>query len=194
MVDPNDDPIELVESRHGEWRELFRAERGRIRDVLSAHDLLDRVDRIEHVGSTAVPALPAKDVVDLDVVVGDDAVGAVSRALETGLGGTRLENSVEWHPLFRAHDGQRFNDHVFAASSEKWRTSMLTRDVLAARPDLRAEYEALKRDLAASTSDLTEYSVGKTALIDRLVRVARGDDSLSFEYDLPEPGVGPERE
>lgn len=185
MVDPNDDPIRLVDPRNEAWREAFEAERDRVRDALVAHDLDDRVERIEHVGSTAVPDLAAKDVVDLDVVVEDDAVGAVSNALEAELGGTRLENDDGWHPLFRAHDGQRFNDHVFGASSEKWRISVVTRDVLRYHPDLRAEYADLKRELAAAHDDLTGYSVGKSAFIDRVVRVARTEDAPTFAFDLP---------
>lgn len=192
MVDPNDDPIELTPSRHALWCERFLAERDRVRDALAARGLDDRTERIEHVGSTAVPDLAAKDIVDLDIVVADDAVGAVSRALESALGGTRLENSEGWHPIFRRHEGARFNDHVFAASGEKWKVSVATRDVLRARPDLRAEYEELKRELAASHDDLTAYSVGKTEFVGRVLDVARADDGLPFEFEVPDgtPGDG----
>lgn len=186
VVDPNDDPIELVDSRHREWRDRFDAERDRVRDVLADRGLLARVHRIEHVGSTAVPGLAAKDVVDLDVVVADDAVADVSRAIEAALGGTRLENTDEWHPVFREHEGQRFNVHVFGLASPKWRISVATRDVLRARPALRAEYERVKRDLAADHDDLTAYSRGKSDLVVRLLRVAREADDLTFRFDVPE--------
>lgn len=146
--------------------------------------LEDDCERIEHVGSTAVPNLAAKDIVDLDVVVADDAVAEVSRALADELGGTRVENSGEWHPVFREHDGQRFNDHVFAASSDGWTVSVVTRDVLAARPDRRGEYERLKRDLAAEYDDLVAYSEGKSAFVERLLEVARADDGIA-DYPVP---------
>lgn len=160
MVDANDDPIELV-SPNDAWRERFAAERERVCDALSTRGLDGDVERIEHVGSTAVPDLAAKDVVDLDVVVDDDAVDEVSRAIVAELGGDRVENSDRWHPVFRRHDGQRFNDHVFAASSDGWRISVITREVLVA------------------------YSEGKTAFVERLLDVARVDDDLQFDVAVP---------
>ncbi|MDG5761459.1 GrpB family protein [Natronococcus sp. A-GB1] len=176
MVNADQDPIELVPADHERWHERFVAERDRVRDALSRAGLEDDYERIEHVGSTAVPNLAAKDIVDLDIVVADDAVSEVSKLLADELGGTRLENSGEWHPVFREHDGQRFNDHVFAVSSDGWKVSVATRDVLAACPDRREEYERLKRDLAAAHDDLVAYSEGKSAFVERLLEVAREDD------------------
>ncbi|WP_394739222.1 GrpB family protein [Natronococcus roseus] len=179
MVDADRDPIKLVPADHETWREQFVAERERVRDALSRAGLEDDCERIEHVGSTAVPNLAAKDIVDLDIVVADDVVSEVSKLLAAELGGTRLENSGEWHPVFREHEGQRFNDHVFAASSDGWRVSVVTRDVLAARPDRREEYERLKRELAAEHDDLVAYSEGKSAFVERLLEVARADDGIA---------------
>lgn len=188
MVDPHEDPIELEPSRYDECRAAYRRERDRIREALAARDLAGAVERIEHIGSTSVPGLAAKDIVDLDVVVADGAVEAVASALVEELGGTHIENSDEWHPVAREHDGQRFNDHVFGASSEGWRTSVVTRDVLRARPDLREEYEALKRDLIADDPDLETYSLGKSEFIDRLLEVARGDDGVDVTVEPPGGG------
>ena len=140
---------------------------------------------VEHVGSTAVPDLAAKDIVDIDVVVADDAVASISRKLETTLDGTRLENTANWHPLFRIHDGQRFNDHVFAVSGDKWKVSVVTRDVLHKHADLRAEYEQLKRKSSLETDDLTTYSQDKTVFIEYLLQVARDDDDLEFDFAVP---------
>lgn len=185
MVDPRTDPIELTRSRHAEWRRRFLDERNRIRRTLDARDLEGRLRRIDHVGSTAVPGLAAKDIVDVGVVVADDAVTAVSRAIADALGGTRVENSDGWHPVFRRSDGQRFNDHVFAGSSDGWKVSVVTREVLRARPDLRDTYEELKRDLAAEYEDLESYSRGKTDLIERLLREARTAEDLEFAFPVP---------
>ena len=185
MVNPNDDPIELTRSRHEAWRGRFMDERDRIHDSLAAGDFEGDVVHIEHVGSTAVPNLAAKDIVDIDVVVVDDAVAPISRRLETSLGGTRLENTASWHPLFRAHDDQRFNDHVFAVSGDKWKVSVVTRDVLHKHADLRAEYEQLKRKSSLETDDLTTYSQDKTVFIEYLLQVARDDDDLEFDFAVP---------
>lgn len=185
MVSVGDDPIELVPSRYEAWRTRFRAERDRIRTALSAHSLETRLQRIEHVGSTAVPALPAKDIVDLDVVVADEAVADVSRTLERDLGGSRVENTAGWQPVFRVHDGQRFNIHVFGASDDGWKKSVVTRDVLRADPAFREEYVRLKRELTEQHDDLTEYSRGKTQFIERVLAVARADDGLAYEFAVP---------
>ena len=186
MVDMHEDPIEVVPSRHRVWRSLFAAERDRVESTLADAGLADRVRRIEHVGSTAVPGLAAKDVVDLDVVVEDGSVPEVATAIASGLGGTRYENSSTWQPVARRHDGQRFNVHAFAASDDGWKVSVATAAALRERPALREEYERLKREAAAGTDDLGEYSTAKTAFVERLLEAAREDASLSFGFEVPE--------
>lgn len=184
MVSPHEDPIELVESRHEAWRAAFERERERVQSVLDRHGLGTERHRIEHVGSTAVPGLAAKDIVDLDIVVADDSVGAVSRALAEELGGTRYENSDAWQPVFREHGGQRFNDHVFARSDDGWKVSVATAAALRARPDLRAEYEQHKRTTAEETDDLGRYSSAKSDIVGRLLAAAR-DLDRSFAFGVP---------
>jgi GrpB-like predicted nucleotidyltransferase (UPF0157 family) len=186
MVDPGDDPIELVSSQYEVWGEQFEAECDRVYDVLVANGIDGHVERIEHIGSTAVPGLTAKDIVDLDIVVADEAVADISRTLETELGGNRIENTDEWHPVFRVHNGQRFNDHVFAVSSEKWKVSVITRDVLRAHPTLRTEYEQLKHELASEHDDLVAYSKGKTAFVMRVLETAHDEDYPTFDFAVPD--------
>ena len=185
MVDPHEDDIELAPSRYDVWHERYREERDRVRVALDARGLEDFLERIEHVGSTAVPGLAAKDIVDLDVVVTDGTVAEVADALATELGGDHFENSDEWNPVFREQGGQRFNDHVFATGAEGWRVSVATRDVLRTHPDLRHEYEVLKRGLATEHDDLVAYSEGKTAFIERVLERARADPNLELGFDLP---------
>jgi GrpB-like predicted nucleotidyltransferase (UPF0157 family) len=186
MVNPRNDSIELVSSRYEAWEKDFIAERNRVRDVLVTHDITGYVERIEHVGSTAVAGLAAKDIVDLDIVVADGAVADISRALENELDGSRFEKTAKWYPVFRMHNDQRFNDHVFAASSEKWKISVVTRDVLRAYPTLRAEYEQLKRELASEHDDIVAYSKGKTAFVRRVLKSAHEDDDLIFDFAVPD--------
>jgi GrpB-like predicted nucleotidyltransferase (UPF0157 family) len=213
MVDPKDDPIEIVPSRYEEWNEHFMDERDRVHDVLVTHNIASHVERIEHVGSTAVTDLAAKDIVDLDIIVADNAVADIlsvvtiyhrirlvsrrngertydrnyiSRVLEAELGGDRFENTSEWHPVFRVDNGQRFNDHVFAVSSEKWKISVVTRDVLRTHPILRAEYEQLKHTLASEHDDLVAYSEGKTEFVMRVLKTARENDNQTFDFSVPD--------
>jgi len=184
VVSPHDDPIELVESRHEAWQAAFECERERVQSVLDRRGLGTEQHRIEHIGSTAVPGLAAKDIVDLDIVVADDSVSTVSRALADGLGGTRYENSDAWQPVFREHSGQRFNDHVFARSDDGWTVSVATTAALRERPDLRREYEQHKRTTAEETDDLGSYSRAKSDILGRLLAAAR-DLDRSFAFEVP---------
>lgn len=188
MVNPHEDPLELVSSRHDEWVDRFIDERDRLRDLLTEHGYWHTVERIHHVGSTAVPGLEAKDIVDIDIVVSKDAVFDVSRLIETELGGSRTENSPTWHPVFRSVDGQRFNDHVFASSCPEWKVSVVTRDVLRARPSHRREYTRLKRQLLLENSSLEAYSVGKTAFMEELLSIAHEDAFFEYPFEIPRLG------
>ncbi|WP_257300706.1 GrpB family protein [Haloarchaeobius sp. FL176] len=185
MVDLHDDPIELVDSRHETWVERYESQRKQVQDALEAAGLADSLRRIEHVGSTAVPGLAAKDIVDLDVVVEDGTVREAAAVIVDRLGGTRYDNHDGWNVVPRREDGQRFNVHVFAESDDGWKVSVATRDVLRERDDLRDEYGAVKRRLADETNDLGDYSRGKTALVEELLEVAR-DGDYHFEFTVPE--------
>jgi GrpB-like predicted nucleotidyltransferase (UPF0157 family) len=185
MVDPHDDPIELVEPAHERWRAGFERERDRIDATLEAAELADAVERIEHVGSTAVPGLAAKDIVDLDLVVELALVASIAGTIASELGGDRYENDPTWHPVFRRADGQRFNDHVFARSSDRWKVSVVTRDVLRAHPELRDAYERRKRDLAGETDDLGTYGRGKTDIVERILDRGRSEPHLTYSFEVP---------
>ncbi len=183
MVDPNDDPIELQPSAAERWRTAFHDERERIEAVVETID--GPLKRIEHVGATAVRGLRAKPIVDLDIVVADDAVERVARLIADDLGGTQIENSDGWQPVFRRHNGQRFNDHVFGIADDGWKISVVTRDVLRANEQLQRDYERTKRELATATDDLTEYSRGKTPIIERLLATAAEEDHYSYPFEIP---------
>lgn len=184
MVNPHEDPIELVAPRYEQWRAAFERERERVASALDRQGVQTAVYRIDHVGSTAVPELAAKDIVDLDIVVEDDTVEAVSGAIVTELGGTRVENSGTWHPVFREEGDQRFNDHVFGRSDDSWRVSVATAAALRVRPALRAAYEQHKRSSASGTDDLETYSRAKSDLVEQLLAAARSLDR-SFEFEVP---------
>lgn len=185
MVSPYGDPIAIVPSKHQAWREEFERERERVTSTLEARDLDTHVRRIEHVGSTAVPDLAAKDIVDLDIVVDDAAVATVSKAIEDEIGGTRYENSEAWQPVFREENGQRFNDHVLGVSGAGWKISVTTVAVLCERSDLRSEYEQLKRETASDTDELETYGTAKSEFVQQLLETARESDEFTFDFEVP---------
>lgn len=150
------------------WPE--RAERllARIRHVAGA-----RVRRIDHIGSTAVPGLPAKDVIDVQVVVDDlPAAGAVADELHR-VGLVRMPD--RWYDIGR--DGTEYdkamacnadpasdtNVHIRPVDSATWRDALLLRDWLRATPAAATAYAALKRRLAAdSYESIDDYAARKT--------------------------------
>lgn len=67
--------------------------------------------------------------------------------------------------MFRGHEGQRFNDHVFALTNDGWKTSVSSRDVLRTNPSLRREYERLKRTLVTDRDDLKDTPEGKASSV-----------------------------
>jgi GrpB-like predicted nucleotidyltransferase (UPF0157 family) len=141
-------PITIVES-DPVWPTQF--ERLRTRAAAAAGDV---VVAVEHIGSTAVPGLAAKPVIDLVVVVEPhDLQTAVERLIAIGY--VHQGNlGVEGREAFGAPKGERKHHlYVSPTDSEELRAQLAFRDRLREDPALGAEYVALKRELAARFRD-----------------------------------------
>lgn len=126
---------------------------------------------VEHIGSTAVPGLPAKPVLDLQAAVPDlGCAPAVAEAL-AGNGWHLVPPELDARPWRRflvqaAGDVRVAHLHVMAVGSQRWVEQLAFRDALRADPDLRQRYAALKQELAADHADDRErYTAGKTAFL-----------------------------
>jgi GrpB-like predicted nucleotidyltransferase (UPF0157 family) len=128
---------------------------------------------IEHVGSTSVPGLAAKAVIDCDIIVARQDVAAASKVLMT-LGFTpegELGIPLRW--AFR--EPERLagtNTYVVVAGSLALRNHLAVRDALRADPTLRDQYAAVKRRVGAVAADIDEYGQGKSAMVQRILAVA----------------------
>jgi GrpB-like predicted nucleotidyltransferase (UPF0157 family) len=135
--------IELVEHGPG-WSQRFSSPAQRIRDALGG-----TARRVEHIGSTAVPALAAKPIIDILLVVDDPAdEGSYVPALEVA--GYELRVRVadfDQHRLFRMPT-RDVHIQVFPAWSPEIDRYLSFRDHLRASPPARAAYEARQRELA----------------------------------------------
>jgi GrpB-like predicted nucleotidyltransferase (UPF0157 family) len=155
------DPVELVPYR-AEWPTDFARRRERLLAELGPTAI-----RIEHVGSTAVPGLAAKPVVDIQVSVPDvEDVSAFRPAIERAGVSFRLREAE--HCLFRPPDGEArtVHVHVCAAGSDWEREHLLFRDYLLAHPDACAAYVGVKRELTERyRGDRLAYTEGKTAFV-----------------------------
>ena len=162
--------IELVSHDPG-WAENFRKERTRLRKALPG------AFRIEHVGSTAVPGLDAKPILDIAaaglefdisvIVPLLEALGYVYRGDAGQDGGHVFVRGPE--PLVRTH-----HVHVVALDGPQWTAYMLLRDLLIQSAEAREAYQAEKRVLAKRhPNDHKAYMAGKDAIVSRLVAQAR---------------------
>jgi GrpB-like predicted nucleotidyltransferase (UPF0157 family) len=138
-------PIVLAEPDPA-WPDLFAREEARIRSILG-----NRVVRLEHTGSTSVPGLAAKPIIDITMTVAD-VLDEPAYAADLEAAGYRLvirEGEPEWydHRVFKGPD-TNINLHVFSAGCPELDRMVGFRDWLRTHDDDRALYEATKRDLA----------------------------------------------
>lgn len=122
---------------------------------------------IEHIGSTAVPGLAAKPVIDLVIVVDPDDVGTAVERLST-IGYVHRGNlGVEGREAFAAPEtDRRHHLYVSPADSEELRAQLAFRDRLRTHPELAAQYETLKRELAETfRDDRPGYTEAETAFV-----------------------------
>jgi GrpB-like predicted nucleotidyltransferase (UPF0157 family) len=132
---------------------------------------------VEHVGSTAVPGLPAKPIIDL---LGGHPPNvdprSYVRALEAAGFRYRGENGIPDRHYFVGEDsmGRRTHHlHLVAQGGALWRAHLAFRDYLRQHPDRAAEYSALKSALAARfPTDRAAYADGKAAFIAETLRLA----------------------
>lgn len=136
--------------------------------------------RVDHVGSTAVPGLAAKDVIDIQLTVDDlAAADALAEPLAAAgfprAPGTWRDNPKPDAPDPAAWDkrvhgsadpGRVVHLHVRAAGSPGWRLNLLLRDWLRAESSARAEYTGLKQRLAAAGLSTSGYAEAKEPWFD----------------------------
>lgn len=126
----------------GAWAALFAEERSRIAEAL-ADSALD----IQHVGSTAIPGITAKPVLDIAVAIRDFESGHALVPSLVALGYAYLgENGIPRRHYFE-RDGA-YHLHVFEWESLDWRRHLYFRDRLLASPELVARYSQVKLDAA----------------------------------------------
>lgn len=164
-------PIELSDSDPG-WAGAFREQAVRIRDALGA-----RTIRIEHVGSTAVPGLVAKPIIDIVLEVPDSADENAYVPELASLGYVLRIREPDWfaHRLLRGHRPE-VNLHIFSADCPETDRMLRFRDWLRSHPADRDRYAQEKRGLAARDwAYLQEYADAKTSVISAILARAAAD-------------------
>ena len=129
---------------------------------------------IEHVGSTSVPGLAAKPVIDVDIIVRAEDVDAASAALEAvaylPMGTLGLDD--RW--AFREPDVPLRNVYVTVDGCLALRNHLAVRDTLRRDPALAAEYAAVKRELGQryKIGEIDAYVAGKSDVLQRVLEAA----------------------
>ncbi|MCD5316420.1 GrpB family protein [Kineosporia babensis] len=141
------------------WPSMFQLEHDRIVGALG-----EKAIRVDHVGSTSVPGLTAKPIIDIDVSVSDvEDETAYLPALEAA--GYQLRVREPGHRLVRTPD-RSVHVHICTAGSEWERSHLLFRDWLRSDQSDRDAYAALKQQLAKRDwPDMNAYTDAKTSLI-----------------------------
>jgi len=156
------------------WRALFEVEAQRIRAALG-----ERVLRIEHVGSTSVPGLAAKPIIDIVLVIADTAKEATYVPALEAAGYILRIREPDWyeHRMFKGPDTNT-NLHCFSDGCPEIERMLAFRDWLRVNEVDRLLYERTKRDLAAKTWKYVQnYADAKTAVVDEILSRARKNAS-----------------
>jgi GrpB-like predicted nucleotidyltransferase (UPF0157 family) len=169
---PLDAPIVLVEYDPA-WPALFAREAERIRGALG-----DRALLVEHAGSTSVPGLAAKPIIDIILAVEDSSDEASYAPPLQAAGYVLRIREPEWHEhrVFKGPD-TNVNLHVFTIGSSEIARMLVFRDRLRTHPDERALYEEAKRALAARRWRYVQhYADAKTRVVEGII--ARAGDGV----------------
>jgi GrpB-like predicted nucleotidyltransferase (UPF0157 family) len=175
--------IEVVEYDPA-WADAYGRAAARVGRALG-----DRLERVEHIGSTAVPGLGAKPIVDLRVMVGaDEALEDCVTALASATNFEYVADMDHWKVLGREvaevpeserfpEDGdavRAYNLHLTHVDGDDWPENVRLRDYLRDHADAREEYAAVKREAAREHPDDVEaYTEAKDEMVASLLARAR---------------------
>ncbi len=151
------------------WKSMYASEAERVRDALGSSVLL-----LEHVGSTSVPDLAAKPIIDMVMAVADSADEATYiPALEAA--GYKLRiREPDWYKHRMLNPASiSGNLHVFTIGCEEIERMLLFRDWLRSHPEDRMVYENAKQKLASRTwKYLQNYADAKSGVVQEILERA----------------------
>jgi GrpB-like predicted nucleotidyltransferase (UPF0157 family) len=150
------------------WATLFQAERARLQQALGA----EAVD-IQHIGSTAIPGLAAKPILDLGIAVATEAVVKVCipRLAALGYSYRGYRGPEQGHFFDQGPEGQLTHYlHMLLHREPGWLNYLHFRDYLRSHPAARDAYQQLKQELAARyAADRAAYSAAKAGFIQSIL-------------------------
>lgn len=162
----------VVTSYNLDWPRMFEAEAVKIREVLG-----DNCVTIHHIGSTSVPGLSAKPVIDIIGVIKDPKKAI--QPLESLGFNYKGEYNIPMRLYFNRSEGINVNLHVYEEGHPEIDLNIVFRDYLRNHPKVREEYAILKENLLRDSASfekknsmLTGYNLGKDAFIRKVLKAA----------------------
>lgn len=168
-LQPLKDRVQIV-AYDPAWVAGYEREAGQIRQALGVEAM-----KIEHVGSTSVPGLAAKPVIDILLVVADSAAEVCYESSLERIGYQLRIREPDWyeHRMFKRAEPE-VNLHIFSAGCPEIERLLLFRDWLRADASDRVLYERTKMELAKKEWKFTQnYADAKTAVINEILERAR---------------------
>lgn len=164
------EPVVIVEY-NPDWPDMFEAEKTRLHGAIGVW-----AAAIEHIGSTAVPGLAAKPIIDIMVGLNQLADAAFCIERMERLGYTyhpEKEDELPERRYFK-RGPNTYHVHMVELGSAFWERHLLFRDYLRGHRNDALAYEMLKRELAQMhPHDRERYTLGKTRLIQEIEAKAR---------------------
>lgn len=146
------------------WEKDFLAEKNRIADGLG-----DSSAQIEHVGSTSIPTVHAKPILDIAVLCGEKGLEPAVQAL-LGLGyeyrGQFDDEASHYYAVLDKANVRLCQAHIFTEATASWHSKLRFRDVLRQNLELAREYDDYKLGLARVAANKTEYAEIKSRWVD----------------------------
>lgn len=170
---PHDSQITLVEY-DADWPNLFEREARRICSALGNKAL-----QIEHVGSTSVPGLCAKPIIDMLLVVKDSADESSYVPVLEAAGYVLQIREPDWfeHRLFKGPDTD-INLHVFSLGTSEIDRMLRFRDWLRTNDTDRDKYAQVKRSLAKNKwRHVQHYANAKTSIVQEIMKRANSNNA-----------------
>jgi len=168
---PHNAPVKLVDYNPN-WVDLFEKEAKRIKSILG-----NKVLQLEHVGSTSVPDLCAKPIIDILLVVKDSSYESLYVPALESAGYILRIREPEWyeHRLFKGSDTD-INLHVFSEGASEIDKMLRFRDWLRANREDREKYAKAKRELAQHTwENVQDYADAKTEIVEEIMKRANSN-------------------
>lgn len=170
------DHVDIV-AYNSEWPTKTRIEIKKLREVLPSSKIID----IQHVGSTAIPGMAAKPIVDIQIAAHSlDEMKIIAIPALQKLGYEYWYENPDFERMFFVKGMPPFGDkrthyvHIVEPTSKHWSGKINFRDYLISHPEIASEYQQLKIKLAEQyTYDREEYTNAKGEFVNKILKLAQ---------------------